>query len=161
MALSLTLRVETERDLSFLSELYASTRYEELQATGWSEIQIDEFLDMQFKAQRTFYQQQFPDAKFQILVCDGEDAGRLYLDYRQDEIRIIDIALLPQYRGKGLGSRLLNSVVDEAGAKQLNVRIHVEKNNPALSLYQRLGFKEIEDKGVYWLMEKAAKEFAA
>lgn len=157
MASTVTFRPVEEKDLGFLSKVYASTRYEELQATGWSQQQVDEFLSMQFEAQDTFYKQQFPDAQYQIVQYGSEDAGRLYLDFREDEVRIVDIALLPEYRGKGLGTKLLNSIIDDAAEKQLSVGIHVEKNNPALNLYLRLGFEKIDDKGVYWLMEKPAQ----
>lgn len=157
MASTVTFRPAEEKDLGFLSKVYASTRYQELQATGWSQQQVDEFLRMQFEAQDTFYKQQFPDAQYQIVQYESEDAGRLYLDFREDEVRIVDIALLPEYRGKGLGTKLLNSIIDDAAEKQLSVRIHVEKNNPALNLYLRLGFENIDDKGVYWLMEKPAQ----
>jgi ribosomal protein S18 acetylase RimI-like enzyme len=161
MAITLTLRKVTERDLDFLSKVYASTRYEELKATGWSQQQMDEFLMMQFEAQHQFYKEQFAEASFKIVQSDGQDAGRLYLDYRDDEVRIVDIALLPQFRGTGVGTRLLKNVIQDAIDKDLAVRIHVEKNNPALSLYQRLGFKQIGDRGVYWLMEKANGKQAA
>lgn len=150
----LTFRTVTESDIDFLRTLYISTRYQEVQQVGWSKTQIDEFLTMQFNAQHQFYLQQFKHAQFDVVECDGEAAGRLYLDYREDEIRIVDIALLPEFRGKGLGSRLLNQIISDAKEKNIVVRIHVEKNNPALTLYQRLGFVEIEDKGVYLLMQK-------
>ncbi len=158
MAATVTFRLAEEKDSDFLSEVYASTRLEELQVTGWPQQQIDEFLRMQFEAQDTFYKQQFPDAHYQIVQYESQDAGRLYLDFREDEVRIVDIALLPEYRGKGLGTKLLNSIIDDAAEKQLNVRIHVEKNNPALNLYLRLGFEKTDDKGVYWLMEKPAQQ---
>lgn len=160
-ALTLTLRKVTDSDLNFLYKVYASTRYDELEATGWSKAQKDEFLLMQFKAQDQFYKQQFSEASYEIVQCDGQDAGRLYLDKREDEIRIVDIALLPSFRGKGLGSRLLKTIIENAFTDGLAVRIHVEKNNPALTLYQRLGFEEIGDKGVYWLMEKVDDKQAA
>ena len=75
------------------------------------------------------------------------------MERRADEIRIIDIALLPKYRSKGLGGKLLKDLLDEAKTRQLPIRIHVERFNPALKLYERLGFKHIEDNGVYYLME--------
>jgi len=86
----------------------------------------------------------------------GEDVlGRLYVDRWADEIRIIDIALLPQYRGRGIGRAILESLLDEAASRDRGrvVRIHVEHMNPAMRLYVRLGFYEIEDKGIYKLME--------
>jgi ribosomal protein S18 acetylase RimI-like enzyme len=86
-------------------------------------------------------------------LLNDEPVGRLYLHRRQDEIRIIDIALLTEHRGKGIGSLLMLDILEEATQAALPVRIHVERNNPALRLYQRLGFRAIADQGVYWLME--------
>ena len=83
----------------------------------------------------------------------GEPIGRLYLDRREDELRLIDIALLPEFRGRGLGGSLMRGVLDEAREADKLVRIHVEQNNPAMRLYEWLGFEKIEDQGVYWLME--------
>ena len=154
-------RAVEESDLSFLKSVYISTRVDELSATDWSQQQIEAFLSMQFEAQHRFYQEQFPSATFEIIQVNHIDAGRLYLDYREDEIRIVDIALLPQFRTSGLGTGILKTIIRNAEEKSLCVRIHVEKNNPALSLYQRLGFKQIGDKGVYWLTEKRTSKQAA
>lgn len=151
----LTLRPSTENDLDFLKEVYASTRLDELNITGWTQEQLDDFLTMQFNAQHRFYKEQFAEADFDIVQCNGSDVGRLYLDDRDEEIRIVDIALLPQFRGLGLGTRLLDQVMTRANSERKFVRIHVEKNNPALTLYQRLDFTDVADKGVYLLMEKS------
>ena len=142
-----------EADLEFLRELYASTRAQEMAMTGWSRAEQDNFLRMQFDAQHKFYSEQFPDAAFDVIEKDGASIGRLYLDRRLDEIRIIDIALMPNNRGAGIGGALMQAILDEAGAVDKAVRIHVERNNPAMRLYNRLGFRQIEDQGVYWLME--------
>jgi ribosomal protein S18 acetylase RimI-like enzyme len=136
-----------------LSGLYASTRQEEMALVDWPAEKKAEFLQMQFQAQHTFYMEQFKGAAFDLLVLNGQPIGRLYLDRRVDELRIIDIALLPEYRNQGLGSRLMQKILAEAEAAGLPVRIHVEHYNPARRLYQRLGFKEIETNGVYYLME--------
>lgn len=161
MSIKITFRAVAEHDKDFLKGVYASTRYEELRQTGWSQQQIDDFLGMQFEAQHQFYQEKFSTENFEVILCDGVEAGRLYLEFREDEIRIVDIALLPEFRGKGLGTRIVKNVIIEAQGKSISVRIHVEKNNPALTLYQRLGFEFIDDRGVYWLMEKASDKQAA
>ncbi len=148
-----SLRPMRARDKPFLYRVYASTRAEELAVTGWSEAEKTAFLTQQFEAQHRYYQAQFPDAAFQVIERDGEPIGRLYLDRRAEEIRIIDIALLPAHRRAGIGGALLREILGEAAAAGKAVRIHVERNNPALGLYHRLGFKEIEDQGVYLLME--------
>ena len=151
----IALRPMRARDKDFLYRVYASTRAEELAVVDWSEAEKAAFLEQQFEAQHGYYQAQFPDAAFQVIERDGEPIGRLYLDRRADEIRIIDIALLPAHRRAGIGGALLREILGEAAAAGKAVRIHVERNNPALGLYHRLGFREIEDQGVYLLMERA------
>lgn len=142
-----------DEDLPFLRRLYASTREEELAVLDWSEEEKASFLAMQFEAQHRHYQQHFPDARFELLLLDGEPIGRLYVDRHEEEIRLIDIALLPDQRGKGMGTPLIQELLDEAEAGGRSVRIHVERFNPALRLYERLGFRKVEDVGVYFLME--------
>lgn len=140
-------------DMDFLYRVYESTRWEELQQAPWTDEQRREFLMMQFQAQHQHYQQHYADAEYQVIEIEQQGAGRLYLDHREDEIRIVDIALLPEYRNTGVGTRILKDILALASRKQLPVLIHVEKNNPALALYQRLGFTSKDDVGVYWLME--------
>ncbi len=146
-------RPACETDLTFLGLLYASTRTEELSQVPWSETEKQSFLDQQFKAQHQFYHQQFPNAKFDLIVSNGRPIGRIYVDQRDDEIRLIDIALLPEIRGNGIGSELINQVLNKARTLSKAVRIHVEVNNPAMRLYRRLGFKQIDTNGIYHLME--------
>jgi len=150
---SISFRSITPKDENFLYGLYASTREEELTQTSWTENEKEIFLKQQFSAQHLFYMQQFNKAKFDIVLKNNIPIGRLYVDRREDEIRLIDIALLPEFRNKGIGSSLLTELCDEARKNKKPLRIHVEKNNPALQLYRRLGFKEINDTGVYYLME--------
>jgi ribosomal protein S18 acetylase RimI-like enzyme len=139
-------------DMDFLYQVYESTRWEELQQAPWSDEQRREFLMMQFQAQHQHYQQHYAEAEYQIIEIAEQAAGRLYLDHREDEIRIVDIALLPKYRNTGVGTQILSSILAQAKNREVPVFIHVEKNNPALALYQRLGFVTKEDVGVYWLM---------
>lgn len=152
--MSISLRPASPADRGFLYRVYASTRIDELAPLGWDEAQIRSFLEMQFSAQHDYYHAQFPKAEFQIILKDGEPVGRLYVDHRLNEIRIIDIALLPEHRGKGIGSALLSPIFEEAAKSGRPVRIHVERFNPALRLYERLGFVRIDDIGVYFLMER-------
>jgi ribosomal protein S18 acetylase RimI-like enzyme len=120
---------------------------------AWSDREKEDFLRFQFKAQHTYYQQHFAKTQFDLILLDGQPIGRLYLDRRSDEVRIVDIALLTQHRGQGIGGQIMGDILQEARRAGLPVRIHVEQNNPALRLYYRLGFKEIGDEGVYYLME--------
>jgi ribosomal protein S18 acetylase RimI-like enzyme len=148
------LRPSTFDDEQFLYRLYASTREDELAVVPWSESEKETFLTTQFNAQHTFYHQQFNEAEFLIIEQDNEPIGRLYLDRRDDEIRIVDIALLPSHRNRGIGTKYLESILEEGQGAGLPVRIHVERNNTALRLYERLGFQKVTENGVYFLMEK-------
>lgn len=119
----------------------------------WTDEEKAAFLLQQFTAQDAYYRDQFPDADFLVVEDDGEPVGRLYLHRRDDEIRVMDIALLPGWRGLGVGGALLRDVLEEARRAGKPVRIHVERNNPAVGLYERLGFRPVGDTGVYFLME--------
>ena len=134
--------------------VYASTRAEELAVVPWDAATKDAFVRMQFAAQDSFYRQHFPDATYDVVVVNGVPAGRLYVDRREAEIRIIDIALLPEHRGHGIGTALLTPILDEADRTGKTVSIHVERDNPARRLYDRLGFVEVEEQGVYLLLER-------
>jgi GNAT superfamily N-acetyltransferase len=148
-----TLRPITDADRELLYRIYASTRADEMAAVGWTDEEKERFLRFQFEAQHTHYMQHYPAAAFDVILLDGEAVGRLYVDRRDDEIRLVDIALLPERRGGGLGSAILRGVLAEARDARKPVRIHVERLNPAQRLYRQLGFRPIEDKGVYLLME--------
>lgn len=147
-----TVRETTPEDMSFLAQVYRSTREQEMARTQWGEEEKHAFISMQFLAQHQHYQKHYPDALWLIITRSGEAIGRLYLERWQSEHRIIDIALLPAYRRTGIGGAILRDLMDEASAAQKTVGIHVEKANPAMALYHRLGFVTIEDKGVYDLL---------
>ena len=142
----------SEADLPFLGRLYASTRAEELAPVPWSDADKAAFLNQQFRAQHAHYQQYYPNADWLVITQGGEDIGRFYIERWPSQHRIIDIALLPEHRGRGYGEALLRDTIDEADAAGKDVSIHVEKLNPAMRLYRRLGFTVEEDKGVYDLM---------
>jgi ribosomal protein S18 acetylase RimI-like enzyme len=143
------LRPATPADRELLYRVYAATRANELAAVDWPETAVDAFLRQQFDAQDQHYRLNYPGATFEVIVVDGEPAGRLYLHVKAEETRVIDIALLPRFRGHGVGSRLMEEVLAAAADRGLCVTIHVERNNPALAWYHRLGFAMAEDRGVY------------
>lgn len=147
-----SLRDVGSADREFLFQVFASTRDEELAALGWSGDQIEAFLRLQFEAQDRFYREHYQGTAYSVIECGGEAAGRLYLARWPDEIRIMDIALLPPWRGRGIGTTLLEEVIGEAEREGKRVSIHVERNNPARRLYERLGFREAEERGVYIFM---------
>lgn len=152
--LLLRLRPVTPEDESFLARLYASTRTQELAQTNWSDEQKALFCRMQFNAQTTDYQRNYPDASFDVIERDGVAAGRLLvLRSEEEKIHVIDIALLPEHRGAGIGTKFLRELQEEAKAAGKKLSIHVEQFNPARRLYERLGFKQVEEKGVYLLMQ--------
>ena len=142
-------------DKTFLFTVYASTRTDEMALVEWTMEAKNAFLRMQFEAQDQYYKETYQGAQYQIVECDDKPVGRLYVHRRKNEIRIMDISLLPEFRKHGIGTTLLESVLEEGKSKNLPVTIHVERFNPALHLYERLGFRQIEDKGVYLLMECA------
>ena len=159
-ALGLMFRPITDADLPFLRQLYGSTRTQELAPVPWSDAQKAAFLDHQFHAQHTHYVRHYSTARFLIILRAGVPAGRLYLGRWEREHCIVDVSFLPEHCGQGLGTALLRDILDEAAAAGKSVTIHVEKNNPAMRLYRRLGFVTVEDKGVYDLMrwEAAASQ---
>ncbi len=149
----LTFRRITDADLPFLARVYASTRAEELATvSGWSDEQKAAFVDHQFRAQHAHYQKYYPEADWLVMSHAGEDVGRLYIERWPTQHRLIDITFLPEHRGQGFGEALLRDLMEEAAAVNKAVSIHVEKFNPAMGLYRRLGFTCVEDKGVYDLM---------
>ena len=154
----LSLRAITEDDLPFLYAVYASTRQEELAHVLWPDEQKEEFLRFQFSAQHQHYQQNYAGASFDLILLDGQPVGRLYVARWKAEMRIVDIALLPEYRNLGIGAGLLNELIAEGQRAGLAVSIHVEQNNPALRLYQRLGFQPVSEYGVYYLMRREPRE---
>jgi ribosomal protein S18 acetylase RimI-like enzyme len=155
-ASALTLRPVRPEDESFLYEVYASTRRDELAFTGWPAAQVEALLRMQFAAQQRAYLAQFPAGDFQIILCRERPIGRLYLERRADEIRGIDLALLPEYRQAGIGTAILRELLAEAARLGKPFRLHVAKCNRARRLYERLGFITLADDGVHLLMEWSA-----
>lgn len=149
----LSLRPIKPADEEFLARVYASSRADELAVTGWSEEQKAAFCRKQFNAQSVYYAENYPGASFQVIDRDGEAVGRLYVARWEKEIRIVDITLLPEFRGSGIGTKLLRDLQEEARSAGKSLTIHVERFNRALTLYHRLGFEQVEDKGVYLLME--------
>jgi ribosomal protein S18 acetylase RimI-like enzyme len=147
------LRPETDTDIPFLMALYASTREPELVGVPWSGEQKQAFLASQFQAQRHHYRKYFPHCAFDVIEQNSEPAGRLYLDVRQTQLHIIDIALMPAWRGRGIGTAILEALQAAGGARGKGVGIMVEKFNPAMRLYQRLGFIAVADHEVYLEME--------
>ncbi|HEX8319989.1 GNAT family N-acetyltransferase [Longimicrobium sp.] len=152
--MNVALRPTTEADLEFLHRLYATTREDELRQVPWAPEQKAAFVRQQFEAQHAFWRENYTDTSWDVIVADGTPIGRLYVARWPGDIRIVDIALMPEHRGSGLGTRLLRELFAEADATRRKVSIHVEVFNPARRLYERLGFVQAGDRGVYLLMER-------
>ena len=141
-------------DMDFLLRVYGSTRADEMaMVVDWTVEQKDAFIRQQFSAQHSWYQEHYIGAEFLVILVDGTPAGRLYIHRREKEIRLVDITFLPEYRNSGIGTSLLRDLLTEGEAAGKPVTIHVEIYNPAMHLYERLGFRPIEERGPYRLLE--------
>ncbi|HWA86218.1 MAG TPA: GNAT family N-acetyltransferase [Opitutus sp.] len=152
-ASGVSLRPETAADERFLFEVYASTRANEMKSSGLPPAQQELFLQNQFALRRAHYARVFPHASRSIVVRQGRDAGVLTVNRDSDEIRVVDLALLPRYCGHGIGSGLLKALLDEARAAGKPVRLRVRKDNAARQLYLRLGFAPTGDHDLYLDLE--------
>lgn len=139
---AVNLRPITLEDMDFLRKLYATNRYD-IDRLQLPQAQKEQFLSMQFEAQHDHYQRYFTNATFDLIRLGNEPIGRIYVAVNDDEIRLIDIALLPEYRGQGIGANLIDQLLQKSREISLPIRLRVEPDNPALRLYQRLGFQTI------------------
>jgi ribosomal protein S18 acetylase RimI-like enzyme len=153
------LRPVSESDNEFLLSVYASTRADELAQVEWVEDQKEMFLRWQLDLQRREYEARFPDADYRVIVLDQQPAGRIWVGTDDKQIRLLDIALLPEFQNRGVGTALLETLKSEAQSanKALRHMVFVLNNN-ADRFYERLGFETIEDLGAYKHMEWRGKE---
>jgi len=159
---NVTLRDVTPADAEFLLALYGSSRAAELAQVEWAEGQKEAFLRWQFELQKREYDARFPDARYQMIVIDEEPAGRIWVGEDEEQIRLLDIALLPQFQRRGAGTLLLKELMKDAerAGKLLRHMVFV-LNNDAHRFYERLGFVIIEDLGAYKHMEWGSQEQSA
>ena len=151
---NVTLRPVTDADQEFLVGVYASTRAEELAQVGWDESQKDAFIRWQFGLQKQDYYTRYPNARYEVILVDDQPAGRIWVGTDDTQIRLLDIALLPEFQNRGAGAFLLRQLIDEAKRAQKPLRHMVFMlNENAHRFYERLGFVEIEDVGGYKHME--------
>jgi ribosomal protein S18 acetylase RimI-like enzyme len=149
----ITLRPVSPDDHEFLIEVYGSTRAEELALVPWTKEQQQAFVRLQFAAQQDHYVQKYPAANHDIILCNNRPVGRLYVARLDQEIRIVDITVLPAERNVGIGSYLIRQLLDEANRTGKMIRIFVEEFNPSLHLFERLGFSRSEQHGIHVLMQ--------
>ena len=146
----------TRKDEPFLFALYSETRANELTIVSWDNHQKNAFLQQQFQLQQLHYTANYKNALFQIINLDEIPIGRLYVAELVDEIRIIDITILTEFRGKNIGTGLIEEILDDAHIKNKVVQIYLETNNQSANLFARLGFVPMADDGVYQLWRKSA-----
>jgi GNAT superfamily N-acetyltransferase len=149
------LRAVRREDEDFLLQVYAASRADEMALVDWDEAQKDAFLRSQFEAQSAQYRERFPDGEYSVILYKERPVGRFWIGRTPEQIRLLDIAILPEFQNKGVGAVLLKSLVDESEAACVPLRHMVFKMNiDALRFYARFGFKPIEDVGAYIHMER-------
>ena len=151
--MNVSLRAVRPDDRGFLLEVYASTRRAELELVDWPDEVKDAFVRQQFEAQDRYYRETYTAVSFDVIEHEGTPIGRLYVARWDEEIRVVDIALLPAFTGQGIGEWLLRDVLAEGAASGRCVTISVERFNPAQRLYRRLGFTDVAGDDVYLQLE--------
>ena len=150
----ISLKPVTTEDDEFLLHVYASTREDELAQAQWAEGQKEMFLRWQFALQRKEYDSRFPDAKYDVILVDGVAAGRIWVGSDALQIRLLDIAILPEFQNRGVGTALIKMLIEGAQREKKVLRHMVfVLNNDAHRFYERLGFVMIEDLDAYKHME--------
>lgn len=144
----------TSDDLGFLYKLYASSRREKISLTGWPKKQIEEFLRDQFLQEHSSYIENYPQGWFTIIRYNEHLIGRVYVNYADDEIKILDIKLLPQWQKRGIGARIIKIILEKADEKGVPVRIYVEESNPVMSYFKQFGFTQSRDFGMELMLER-------
>lgn len=141
-----------------LFRIYASTREDELAPLGWDRSASEAFLRQQFDLQHGQYRLRYENSAFDLILLDGFVAGRLYVNRQDGEIRLMDIALLPEYRRRGIGRALMQQLIEESEASGLFLGLHVERHNPIRAFYRRIGFREKEDRGMHLYMVRPVSQ---
>lgn len=144
-----TFRVIDAADRDFLYRAYASTRAEEMAVTGWGAAEQDSFLRSQFDLQSKSYEMNFIGAVHRIIQLDGTDIGRLIINRADDHLRLIDITILPAWRGRGIGTDILRSLMNEALGGKVPMRLFADTHGRAQRLYLRHGFRPLRVVGYY------------
>ncbi len=140
-------------DVPFLLTVYASTRSKEMAVVSWSDEQKRVFLEMQFQAQHNYYLSRYPNASYSIINLDGQPIGRLYIERQVDKIKILDITVLPEYRNRGVGTKLITEITQAGEQAEKPVQIYIENYNPSANLFSRLGFHPVAEEGINLLWQ--------
>ena len=152
--MSFQVRAITPADDTFLMCLYGDTREDELsQAGNLTPEQKAAFVEMQYLAQTRYFQDKYPNASFDLLLVGSTPIGRRYVDRQKEVINIIDLTLKPERRGNGIGTKIMNEIMEEAREKKLVITLYLQKTEKCWNLFERMGFRSIADDGVNFLME--------
>jgi ribosomal protein S18 acetylase RimI-like enzyme len=149
------LRPSLDADIDFCAMLYATTRAAEMAMVPWSDADKAKFCRQQFQAQRDHYRNHFPAAEYLVITSRSaphERMGRVYFHVCDDELSLMEITLLPSLRGQGIGTAIVRTLLGQAQASGMRMTLHVETTNPAKRLYERLGFRDVEEQGFYMFM---------
>jgi ribosomal protein S18 acetylase RimI-like enzyme len=150
-----SLRQAGPEDKQFLGRLYFDTRRREVESWGWPRQQQEFFLNMQFQAQYSSYSSNYPGASDRIVLAGDLPAGRIMVGREGGAMHLIDIALLEEFRSRGIGGELILRLIAQCEAESIPLRLQVLRGNPAIRLYNRMGFVEIGADPVYLQMERA------
>jgi ribosomal protein S18 acetylase RimI-like enzyme len=149
-----SLRDATKADDEVLFSLFAVSRADLLVAiAGLDDQQRESLMRLQFQAQQAQYRGHYPNARQDLVVMHGDIIGQIQIAVLDDELRLVDLSLLPEYRNRGFGGALLRDLLEEAADANKRVILHVSQGNPAARLYERYGFSHAGDQGIYWRME--------
>ncbi len=149
--------VDLPADYELLASVYRSTRQPELELLGWAEPEVAAFVNFQFEAQSRHYAAYYPRAGHSVVLVDGHAAGRLVVEHSETAVLIVDIALLPSFRGAGVGKAVVGRLTEEADRRGVPVTCHVEAGNPALRFWRRLGFVPTGGEGAYLALERPCR----
>lgn len=152
-AQTISLRPVTPGDEEILLEIYKRSRGDDLRGLGWTEDRINEFLGMQYDAHKHFLESEYQRATDEVILCEGEPAGRLFVERREHEIRVIDLALLPEHRNNGIGEFLIRRLQNEARLEVKPLRLQVIRFNRAVNFFERSGFVRTSETGTHFQME--------
>ncbi len=150
---SIALRSLEADDDAFLFEVYQSSRGEDLTSMGWDAERVRNFLETQYAAQQRFLKANYPQREDRIIMLDTQPIGRLVVERTDQEIRVVDVALLPQYRNSGIGTHLIRELLAEAARLGKPFRTQIIRSSTAIGLFERLGIVKIGETGSHYQME--------
>ncbi len=149
----IVLRPVKKDEEDFWKEVFCDSVRGHFSTAGLSADQLNELLEMQYQAQKADYERNYPQAENDVILYDGNLAGRVILSTEHNDLHLIDIAVLSDFRNRGIGTAILENLFEKSRRTKLPIRFYVEKNNPAFRLYERLGFETIADVQTHFQMQ--------